>query len=175
MNSNLLFDFSVNKENKTIHVKREFAANLDLVWDAWTKPEYLDLWWAPKPYRTQTKSMDFREGGSWLYAMLSPENVAHWCRADYQKIENKKSFSGLDAFCDEDGNINHEFPRSLWANVFTQTDGNTVVNITITYSSLEDLEKIIELGFKEGFTMALGNLDECLASGKIGETAMDNV
>jgi PhnB protein len=66
MNPNLLFDFSVNKENNTILVKREFAANLDLVWDAWTKPELLDRWWAPKPYKTETRSMDFREGGHWV-------------------------------------------------------------------------------------------------------------
>jgi len=35
MNSNLLFDFSVNKENKTVHVVREFNAGLELVWKAW--------------------------------------------------------------------------------------------------------------------------------------------
>lgn len=164
MNTNLLFDFSVNKETKTIHVKREFAANLDLVWDAWTKPELLDLWWAPKPYRTQTKSMDFREGGFWLYAMLSPENIAHWCRADYKKIEHKKSFTGLDGFCDENGNIKADFPRSLWTNAFSENRHITIVNITITYDTLADLEKIIEMGFKEGFTMALGNLDQYFES-----------
>lgn len=35
MNSNLLVDFTVNKENNTIVVKREFNANLELVWKAW--------------------------------------------------------------------------------------------------------------------------------------------
>ena len=168
MNAALLFDFSVNKDENTIFVQREFAAGLDQVWDAWTKPEILDQWWAPKPYQTRTKSMDFREGGSWLYAMLSPENIAHWCRADYKNIEPQKQFSGLDAFCDEDGNVNKDFPRSLWNNVFseeaTTTTGTTTttVNITIKYDSLASLEKIIGLGFKEGFTMALGNLDQYL-------------
>ena len=160
MNSNLLFDFTVDKENKTISVKREFAAELDLVLDAWTKPELLDLWWAPKPYQTKTKSQDFREGGFWLYAMFSPEGVAHWCRADYKKIEPQKSFSALDAFCDDEGNINQDFPRSLWANSFSENDQKTTVNIVITYQELADLERIIEMGFKEGFTMALGNLDQ---------------
>lgn len=161
MNPHLQFDFSVNKENNTIHVKRAFAANLNLVWDAWTKPELLDLWWAPQPYRTQTKSMDFREGGSWLYCMISPENEKHWCKADYQKIVPFKSFSGLDAFCDENGKLNMDFPRSLWSNAFIeQTANTTLVDIVISYNSLADLEKIIELGFKEGFTMALGNLDQ---------------
>ncbi|HVV07554.1 MAG TPA: SRPBCC domain-containing protein [Puia sp.] len=162
MNSSLLFNFTVNKDDNTIHVQREFAAELDLVWDAWTKPELLDQWWAPKPYRTETKSMDFREGGYWLYAMISPENVKHWCKADYKKIEVKKSFTGLDAFCDENGKVNTDFPRSLWNNVFTAGSVTTTVNITVQYNSLADLEKIISMGFKEGFTMALGNLDQYL-------------
>ncbi|MFZ5554402.1 MAG: SRPBCC family protein [Bacteroidota bacterium] len=160
MNARLLFDFTVDKKNNTINVKREFAANRDLVWEAWTNPEILDQWWAPKPYQTRTKSMDFREGGMWFYGMVSPENVIHWCRADYKKIDPKNSFSGLDAFCDEDGNLNTGFPRSLWNNTFSGKGDVTLVDITIQYEKPADLEKIIELGFKEGFTMALGNLDQ---------------
>jgi len=160
MNSNLLFDFSVNKENNTIHVTRDFAANVSLVWDAWTKPELLDLWWAPKPYQAKTKSMDFKEGGTWLYCMVSPENEVHWCKLEYKKIEDQKSYSGLDGFCDENGNLNTEFPRSLWNNEFAAVGEHARVNITIQYDSLEDLEKIISFGFKEGFSMAMENLDQ---------------
>src|SRR5688572_9933862 len=101
MKSTLQFDFSLNKEAKKVHVTREFAADLPLVWDAWTKPELLDQWWAPKPWRTETKSMDFREGGFWLYAMKGPENETHWSRDDFESIQHLKSFSGLDTFCDE--------------------------------------------------------------------------
>jgi PhnB protein len=162
MNSSLLFDFSVNKDQNSIHVQREFAADLDLVWDAWTKPELLDQWWAPKPFRARTKSMDFREGGSWLYAMVSPENVEHWCRADYKKIDLKKSFSALDGFCDAAGTINTDFPRSNWSNIFTAGATTTTVSITVKYNTLADLEKIISMGMKEGFTMALENLDQYL-------------
>ncbi len=162
MNPTLLFDFSVNKEMKTINVKREFAADLETVWAAWTTPELLDLWWAPKPYQTVTKSMDFREGGMWLYHMVAPDGAKHWCRADYKKITVLKNFSALDAFCDEHGNINREFPRSLWNNAFLEKGDATTVNITIEYQDLADLEKIIQMGFKEGFTMALSNLDQYL-------------
>lgn len=162
MNSNLLFDFSVNKEKKTITVNREFAAGLHLVWDAWTKPEILDLWWAPKPYRNQTKTLDFRVGGFWLYAMISPENLAHWCRSDYKSIDVLKRFSAVDAFCDENGIDSKQHPNSLWTNTFIESANTTTVNIVIQYKELADLEKIIEMGFKEGFTMGLGNLTEYL-------------
>ncbi len=160
MKSALLFDFTVNKENNTIHIKREFAANLELVWEAWTNPEILDQWWAPKPYKTKTKSMDFREGGMWLYSMISPKDEAHWCKADYKKIEHQKSYSYTDNFCDENGNVSVHFPNSFWTNMFSEKAETTTVNITIQYESLEALEKVIEVGFKEGFTMAMQNLDQ---------------
>jgi PhnB protein len=164
MNPNLKFDFIVNKENNTVNVKREFAANLELVWDAWTNPEILDQWWAPKPYQTRTKSMDFRTGGMWLYEMYNTESQSqeecHWCKNDYIKIIHQSMFSGLDAFCDENGIVNPEMPRTQWTNEFNENGEKTLVTIIAKYESLADLEKIIEMGFKEGFTMAMENLDQ---------------
>lgn len=160
MNSALIFDFTVNKEENTVNVKREFNADLPLVWEAWTNPEILDQWWAPKPYKTNTISMDFKDGGSWLYAMTSPKDEKHYCRADYKKIEPEKSYSYVDNFCDENGNVTEQFPNSFWTNVFEENAEITTINITIKYESLEALEKVIEVGFKEGFTMAMQNLDQ---------------
>ena len=160
MNHKLSFDFSVNRENKTINIKREFAAGLEFVWDAWTKPELLDQWWAPKPYKAKTKSMDFREGGTWLYSMTGPKNDVHWSKVDYIKIENRKMFSGLDAFCDENGAPNKDLGRSKWTNRFSEEQAHTVVNVGIEFDELSDLENIIKMGFKEGFSMAFENLDQ---------------
>lgn len=164
MNSNLLFDFSINKATQTVQVKREFDAGLALVWDAWTKPELLDQWWAPKPYQNRTKSMDFREGGTWLYAMISPKNEVHWCKNDYIKIKPQVSYTGLDAFCDENGVTNVAMPRTEWTNTFVEENGKTLVTIKAKYDKLADLEQVIAMGFQEGFTMGLNQLDALLAS-----------
>lgn len=164
MNSKLLFDFAVDKENKTIQVIREFDAALDVVWRAWTESELLDQWWGPKPWRAETKLMDFREGGHWLYAMVGPENEKHWSKASYLSIKSKKSFTARDGFSDEDGVMNPEFPQNLWESHFSATDNNqTRVDVMLTFDSMEDLEKTIEMGFKEGFTMGLQQLDELLS------------
>ncbi len=56
MKEQLLFDFSVDKENNTVEVQREFEGGLPLVWSAWTTPELLDQWWGPEPWRAETKS-----------------------------------------------------------------------------------------------------------------------
>src|SRR5690606_18490584 len=101
MKNSLLFDFTVNKENKTIHVNREFDAELKLVWQACTTPELLELWWAPKPWRAETKSMDFREDGHWLYAMVGPKGEKHWNMVQYISIVNEEYFKAKDGFSDE--------------------------------------------------------------------------
>lgn len=159
MRNNLFMDFSIDKENSIVKVKREFAAPLSDVWAAWTEPALLDQWWAPKPWKAKTKSMEFKPGGRRLYAMLGPEDEEHWALADFKSITPKSNFKYHDAFCDSEGNINKEFPRSDWNVDFKESNGTTMVNIEIRHQKLADLEMIIEMGFKEGFTMALGNLD----------------
>jgi uncharacterized protein YndB with AHSA1/START domain len=158
---NLLFDFTVNKDTKTINVKREFAADLDTVWDAFTKAEILDLWSAPKPWRLQTKEMDFREGGRWLYAMVSPENAMNWSLVEYINIQPKSSFSSRNSFCDENGNpINNVF--SFTTNSFKEGNGTTTVYIEKKFDDLAVIEMMVSRGFKEGTAMAMANLDEYL-------------
>jgi len=163
MNTNLIFDFTVDKENSTVYVKKEFAAEAALVWDAYTKPELLDKWWAPKPWLSKTKSMEFKEGGRRLYAMCGPEGEEHWALADFTSITPKTNFKFLDAFCDATGNISSEMPRSDWDLAFVDKGNSTLVNMAIKHKTLADLEKIISMGFKEGFTIALNGLDEIFA------------
>lgn len=164
MSKTLLFDFDVDKEKHQIKVKRSFNAPIELVWAAWTEADILDQWWAPKPWVAKTKRMDFREGGHWLYAMLGPENEVHWARADYIKIIPEKFFSAYDGFCDEEGNPNSNLPNNKWENNFNALGEETLVDILLSFDTLEDLEKIIEMGFKEGFTAGLENLDQYIAA-----------
>ena len=156
-------DFVVDKSNNKITVTRAFLAPLEKVWAAWTDSILLDQWWAPKPWKTRTQTMDFKEGGFWLYAMLGPQGEEQNCRVDFTQIDPLYSFSAVDAFCDAHGNITDELPKSVWTNKFINTAEVTTVIVEIKYETLTDLEKYIEMGFKEGFTAALGNLDEVLS------------
>ena len=166
MKHDLAFEFLVNKENKTITVKREFAAELPLVWDAYTKSEILDQWWAPKPWKARTKTMDFREGGYWHYAMVGPEGEEHWALANYKTIDPKKRFTALDGFADAEGVVNTEMPQSKWEVSFTPKEEVTLVENLITFDDLAQLETTIQMGFKEGLTMAMEGLDALLAAQK---------
>jgi uncharacterized glyoxalase superfamily protein PhnB/uncharacterized protein YndB with AHSA1/START domain len=164
MNKAILFDFQVDKENHKINVTRSFNAPIDLVWAAWTEKDILDQWWAPKPYRAETKSLDFTEGGRWLYCMVGPNGENQWCLLDYERIKPFQHFSGTDAFCDEHGVINNDKPRVQLANDFIDEGDQTLVHVCLRFNSQEELETIVSMGFKEGFTAGLENLDQYIAS-----------
>jgi uncharacterized protein YndB with AHSA1/START domain len=162
MKNNLLFDFTVDKSTKTVLVIREFAAALSLVWDAFTKKEILDQWWAPKPNESRTKIMDFKVGGQRFYAMVSPEGQENWAVQKYLSITPKTNFKLLNAFADKDGNPS--LPGSDWDLTFSEQDGTTKVRITIYNESLERMEQQIAMGFKEGFTATLNFLESLLGT-----------
>ncbi|MEJ5963760.1 SRPBCC family protein [Pedobacter immunditicola] len=158
--NNLLFDFTVDKTTKTVVITREFDAELPLVWDAFTKQEILDQWVAPKPWSSKTKYMDFKVGGRRFYAMVSPEGQERWSIQEYTSITPKTNFKMYNAFADKDENP--ELPGSEWDYNFSEKNGITKVNITIYNESLARLEKMIEMGFKEGFKMSIDNLEKLL-------------
>jgi len=162
MKTKLVFDFIVNKETQTVTVNREFMANRDLVWSAWTEPEILDQWWAPKPYISKTKAMNFKVGGRRFYAMVSPEGLEHWSIQKYTSISPKTNFKMLNTFSDE--NENPQLPGSEWDLTFDEQDAKTKVTIKIYNESLARMEKMIEMGFKEGFTATLNTLDTLLST-----------
>jgi len=159
---NLVFDFTVDKPSKTVTIVKEFAAELPLVWDAYTKQEILDQWWAPKPWASKTKVMNFEEGGRRFYAMVSPEGQEHWALQKYISISPKSNFKLYNSFADKDENP--QLPGSEWDLNFTDLNGTTKVLITIYNESLERMEQMIEMGFKEGFTMTLKSLEELLVT-----------
>ena len=162
MKTDLLFDFTVDKITKKVFINREFAAELPLVWDAFTKPEILDQWVAPKPWLSKTKYMNFKVGGRRFYAMVSPEGQERWSIQEYTSITPKSNFKMYNAFADKDENP--ELPGSEWEYNFSEQNGKTKVSITIYNESLARLEKMIEMGFKEGYAMSMKNLEELLTT-----------
>lgn len=157
-------EFIADKQNKTIRVKRLYDAELPLVWNAYTRSEILDRWWAPKPWKARTRSMEFKTGGRWLYAMVGPHGEEHWSIADYKQIVDKESFSVSDAFTDKDGNINEDMPQSNWKVSFTDEGDKTLVELVISFSDEQQLQAILDTGFEQVLTSAMENLDALLPS-----------
>jgi len=94
--------------------------------------------------------------------MVSPDGQElGWAIQKYTSISPKTNFKFFNAFADEDENP--ELPGSDWDLTFSEQDGTTKVSISIYNESLERMEKVVEMGFKEGTMGQFTNLEDLLA------------
>lgn len=162
MKKNLAFDFSIDRESNTIEIKKEYAADQKLVWEAWTTQEWLDKWWGPQPWHVETKTLDFIPNGIWHYAMVGPEGEKHWSLSQFISIDVPNSFIQKGGFCNEEGIMNPDLPQSTWEVTFTPVHEHTLVHSKLTYDTTEDLDIFLQMGFQEGITICLKQLDNLL-------------
>jgi uncharacterized protein YndB with AHSA1/START domain len=158
-----MITFNEDFDSNSVYVMKIYNAEVSKVWDYFTKSELLDQWWAPKPWRCETAGQDFKEGGTWLYSMVGPQGERHYSLLKYGEITEHRSFDGIDAFCDEKGNINEDFPQAKWLLGFTGVEEGTKVTINIHLPSQEGLKQLLEMGFEEGFKTGLNQLEGILA------------
>lgn len=161
MTQTSLFNFTVDKPRQTVIIDMEFDAEPSLVWDAFTQAEILDQWYAPKPYISRTKYMDFKVGGKRFYAMVSPDGNEGWAVQEYTSITPKTNFKFFNAFADKDEN--RQLPGSDWDLTFSEQNGGTKVHISIYNESLERMERVME-GFQMGMKVTYENLRELLST-----------
>jgi uncharacterized protein YndB with AHSA1/START domain len=159
------FVFEPDLAAKKIHLSREFNAPIEKVWRAFTEPDLLEKWTAPKPWMVKFKTWDFTVGGISLYAMANAEGQKHWVYAEFTAIENGSAISQTGMFCDADGNPMREGSKSYRDTKFSSIDGNrTKVETVITFEEESTIKWFVEGGFKEGTEATFAVLDELLAS-----------
>ena len=157
------FVFEPDLPAKTIRIVREFNAPIEKVWKAYTDPDLLKKWIAPKPWTVIPKTSDFIVGGVWQYAMVSPEGQTHWVYDKFTAIEYENIISSTGMFCDADGSPNPDGPKSYVNTKFLSIEGNrTKVESVITFDDEATIKWFVEGGFKEGTTMTFTQLDDLL-------------
>lgn len=77
-------------------------------------------------------------------------------------ISSIDSYSALDGFCDENGELNSQMPRANWYVTFSDLCKNALVQTIVTYKPLESHGMVIQVDMKEGLESTLERLDELL-------------
>jgi len=144
-------------------MERIFAAPRELVWQAWTKPEYLAHWWGPKGWTLPVCNVDFRPGGVWHYCMRGPEGEEGWGKAIYQEIVEPERIVYLDTFSDEAGNSVEGMPEMVITVTFAEHNGKTRLTAHAQFASAADLESVVAMGMVEGLAETWDRLEAYLA------------
>ncbi len=116
-------------------ITRVFDAPRDLVWKAFTESDRLASWWGPTGFAMLVRTLDFRPGGVFLYAMRSPDGHIMWGKFVYRDIQAPEHLVFVNSFSDEDGNITRApfsltWPLEVLNTVtLTESDGKTTVTL----------------------------------------------
>jgi uncharacterized protein YndB with AHSA1/START domain len=119
-------------------ITRIFDAPREVVWKAWTEPEYVKRWWGPKGFTSPVARIDLRVGGRYLYSMRSPEGQVFWSTGEYREIVEPVKIVYTDSFSDEKGNVvpasaygmSGDWPMESVAMVtFEEREGRTEVTL----------------------------------------------
>ena len=154
--------FNTDSNHATIFVMKIFDAKVEEVWNYFTNSELLDSWWAPKPWKCETQKMNFENGGTWNYAMVSPENEKHFAGIDYEEINPNRSIALSDYLKEKKGIKNVEFPTTNWLIGFTGVEEGVKLTVNLHFASEKEMNTILEMGFEEGFKATLNQLEEIL-------------
>lgn len=86
-------------------IERVLDAPREKVWQAWTDPEQIKKWWGPKGFTAPSIQSDFREGGTYHWAMQSPDGQVYWSTGTFHEIVPQERLVVTDSFADEQGNV----------------------------------------------------------------------
>jgi uncharacterized protein YndB with AHSA1/START domain len=95
-------------------ITRSFDAPRDLIFKAWTDPEYFKHWWGPKGSTMGTCKMDLRPGGTLLYSMRMPGEVEMWGKFVYREILPPDRLVFTSSFSDENGHVTRAPFSATW-------------------------------------------------------------
>ena len=152
---------TIYSEGSDLVFERTFDAPRELVWQAFTDPEKVPLWWGPHGTTTTVVEMDVRPGGAWRYVSAAPdrEDVAFF--GEYLEIDPPARLRWTFMF-DVEGVGPMGGPETF---LFEDLGGRTKVTSTGHMGSSDAIDGAIETGMVGGAIETWDRLAELLAGG----------
>jgi uncharacterized protein YndB with AHSA1/START domain len=160
-----------NKPSSTerMVITRVFDAPRELVWRAWTDPQYVMQWWGPKGFTSPVCKIDFRVGGKFLCCMRTPDGQDFWNAGEYHEIVPLEKIVSSMYFSDAEGNkvepehygIEHEAIEGAYDVTTFEDFGDGQTKLTFTGN--EPMEDAINSGQLEGWKQILDKVAAVIA------------
>lgn len=120
---------AASRKPNELYITRVFDAPVKLVWNAWTDPEQVGLWWGPRGFTLTTHSRDLRPGGKWIYTMHGPDGTDYPNIATYHEVEKYARLV-------YDHGATETTPPLFRVTVsFAERQGKTTMNMTMSLAS----------------------------------------
>jgi len=131
-------------------LERVFDAPPARVYQAWTDPEILKQWFAPKPYTTPSAELDVRPGGASTIVMRDPDGNDFPNRGVYLEVEPGRKIVSTDAYVE----AWQPSQRPFMTMILTFDDagnGRTKARYVVRHWTEEARKQHEDMGFYEGW------------------------
>ena len=163
-------------DNLDLVLERTLNAPRDLVWKAWTTPEHLKRWFAPKPYEISELELDLRPGGIFRLRMVGPDgfDTGHGNPGCVLEVVEGEKLVWTSALAPgyrpaEMGEGCESFPMTAIVTMEDAGDGKTRYRAVALHKSMADRDMHEQMGFQDGWGKCAEQLEE-LAQ-ELGATA----
>lgn len=156
-------DVRKDTDTLTMTLTAEFDAPIERVWQLWADARQLERWWGPPTYPATFVDHDLVAGGVSRYFMTGPDGDRHhgWWRI--LSVDAPKGLSCQDGFGDRPEDAVPELPvTTMRVELGDRPGGGTAMVVESVFPSLEDMERLVEMGMEEGITLAMGQMDAIL-------------
>ena len=147
----------------TLTITAEFDAPLERVWDLWADPRKLERWWGPPMAPSTFERHELEPGGTVTYFMTSSEGERFHGVWHVVAVDPPRSLHVEDSFADADGNVNPDMPTGQMHMHLTEENGRTRMELVSIHATVEDLQRVLDMGQAEGMQQAMDQMDALLA------------
>ncbi|MCS5719986.1 SRPBCC domain-containing protein [Herbiconiux sp. CPCC 205763] len=144
----------------------EFDADVERIWQLWSDPRQLERWWGPPTWPATFTQHDVVVGGESRYHMTGPEGEKSrgWWRITAVDAPTHLAFD--DGFAEENGEPNGDMPVVHGSVSLEDVDGRTRMTTVNQFESVDQMDQLIQMGMDEGMRLAMGQIDELLATAR---------
>ncbi len=141
----------------TLILKREFNAPIEMVFDAWSRPEQMAEWMGPEGMSAPDTVADVKVGGRYTIPMVGDPAGVHTVTGEYLEISRPSKLAFTWAWIQDDGN-----PGNIMTVVVELEDANGRTAMTLSHSNFSDDDAKIK--HNQGWSSSFDCLEEFLSS-----------
>ena len=158
-----VIDVTTSTTERTLTLTAQFGAPPERVWQVWSDPRQLELWWGPPTWPATFEEHEATVGARSSYVMTGPDGEKARGYWRVTRVEEPTRLEFDDGFADDDGNPVDSLGITHAVVTLAEVDGRTRMIVRSTFESLEQLEQMVQMGMEEGMTQAMGQIDALLA------------
>jgi uncharacterized protein YndB with AHSA1/START domain len=149
-------NLKVDPERREISMSRLFDAPRELVYRVMLDPKLVPQWWGPRRLTTQVEQMDVRPGGQWRFVQQDADGNVFAFHGEYREVSPERTVSTFEF---EGLPPGHAVLETV---TLEEQDGRTLMTVTDTYQSLDDLQGMLQSGMESGASESYDRLEELL-------------